>query len=131
MTAAVSGKIMCVMVIGMIMAFGVSASEVDKKGHKGPEFLLKVLQVSEQQEGAFLAIMKEQHELRKMIHQQYQLLRKEERHAMEELHQETIDKISVVLTSEQLEAFKELKRHRRSQHKMHNKQEADKYAHYR
>jgi len=127
-------KVAGMMVVGLIMAFSVNASEMEKKGYKGvkdPEFLLKVLQISEQQEEAFLAIMKEQLEQRKAIHQQYESQRKEERHAMEGLHQETIEKISVVLTPEQVEAFKELKRHRRPHHKMHKKQEADKYSHLR
>jgi len=110
------------MVLSLIMAFTLNASELEKKGHKafkGPGFLLKVLQITEQQEDEFLAIMEKQREQRKLIHQQYEMLRKEERQAMKGLHQETIDKISEILTPEQVEAFKELKKHRRSHHKEH------------
>ena len=86
----------------------------DQIRHKrGPEKMINKLDLSDNQTGQFRSIMEKQHTKRKTIHEQYRESREDEHEAMKLLHQETIERLTPVLTFEQLESFEiEVKKHR-------------------
>jgi len=80
---------------------------------RGPERMIEKLDLSDNQTEQFRSIMDEQHQKRMDVHEQYKESREEEHEAMEVLHQETIGRLTPVLTAEQLESFEEtIKKHR-------------------
>ncbi|WP_101759958.1 Spy/CpxP family protein refolding chaperone [Oceanicoccus sp. KOV_DT_Chl] len=87
---------------------GLAGDRQDKMLHK----LTKKLDLTEQQVVEVKSIMDEQ-----------QAERKEIRKAMEALHAATVEKMSVVLTPEQLEKFKRMEKkrdHKKDKHKDHH-----------
>jgi len=85
------------------------AERIDKQTpcdmQKGPQKLIQVLDISENQKDEFLSIMDEQHKKRKSIHKQQRDSRKKDHDAMKSLHEETLEKLQPVLSAEQLEKF--------------------------
>lgn len=91
----------------------VSYAEGQNRPKRGPEQMINKLNLSDNQTEQFRSIMDEQHSKRKAVHEQYKASREEEHEAMESLHQETIERLTPVLTAEQLESFEtEVKKHR-------------------
>jgi len=88
-------------------------AEEKNRPKRGPERMIEKLNLSDNQTEQFRSIMDEQHQKRKDIHEQHKASRETEREAMESLHQETIERLSPVLTAEQLASFEEVvKKHR-------------------
>jgi len=71
----------------------------------GPQKLIQILDISENQKDEFLSIMDKQHKKRKSIHKQQRDSRKKDHDAMNALHKETLEKLQPVLSAEQLEKF--------------------------
>jgi len=90
-----------------------SYAEEQNRHKRGPERMIEKLNLSDNQTEQFRTIMDEQHQKRKNVHEQYKDSRETEHEAMKALHQETIERLSPVLTAEQLKSFEiEVKRHR-------------------
>ena len=88
-------------------------TEEQNRPKRGPEQMIHKLSLSDNQTEQFRSIMDEQHQKKRYIHKQYKESRETEREAMDLLHQETIEKLSPVLTAEQLSSFEtEVKKHR-------------------
>ncbi len=96
--------------ISISMAAGAETLENGKK--RGPQHLIKVLSVDENQQESFLEIMKQQHEKRMNIHELYSDSRKEEHASMKLLHEETQALLQGILTPEQLEKFSKMLKRR-------------------
>jgi len=88
-------------------------AEEQNRPKRGPGQMIEKLGLSDNQTEQFRSIMHEQHQKRKDVHEQYKESREKEHEAMEALHQETIERLSPVLTAEQLKSFEtEVKKHR-------------------
>jgi len=94
----------------------VSAQAAEGEGHKrGPQHLVELLNISQEQQTGFLEVINGQHEKRVEIHKQYWESHSQERASMALLHEETLALLQPVLTSEQLLQFTEMAqlRHKR------------------
>jgi len=93
-----------------------SAQAPEGEGHKlGPQHLIEVLNIGQDQQTEFLDVLNGQHEKRMDIHNQYRESHTQERASMALLHEETLALLQSVLTSEQLIQFTEMaqRRHKR------------------
>ena len=108
----VATKLSFIITLGSMSALA-SAADQEQRGKRGPEHLIEVLAIEESQQEQFITAMKQQHEKRMAIHEQYNGSRELERESMDVLHQETLEMLQDILTSEQLEKFTEMakKRH--------------------
>ncbi len=90
-----------------------NAQSPEGEGHKrGPEHLIEVLDINQDQKTEFLAVLKGQHEKRMNIHDQYRESHSQERVSMDLLHEETLALLQGVLTAEQLAQFTEMAQRR-------------------
>ncbi len=90
-----------------------SAQVSEGNGHKrGPQHLIEVLNISQEQQTEFLEIINGQHGKRVEIHKQYRESHSQERTSMELLHEETVALLQSVLTNEQLLQFTEMAQRR-------------------
>jgi Spy/CpxP family protein refolding chaperone len=80
---------------------------------EGPEQLISQLGINDEQRESFLSIMKEQHDKRMNIHQQYRGARDKVHKAIMTLHQETLERLQQVLSAEQITQFEQLMKQRR------------------
>jgi Spy/CpxP family protein refolding chaperone len=74
----------------------------------GPEKMVEELKISQDQQAAFLTIMKEQHKKRMDLRVQYRDSREEGRQAMQVLHQQTVERLEDVLSAAQVSQFETL-----------------------
>ncbi|WP_250657101.1 hypothetical protein [Alkalimarinus coralli] len=80
---------------------------------KGPEHLVELLELSEQQRTEFLDIMKQQHEKRMTVRDKHYNTRALEKADMDALHNETMQLLEPVLNDSQLKKFEQMaKKHR-------------------
>ncbi len=90
-----------------------NAQSTERERPKGPEHLIEILELTEDQRDPFITIMKEQHEKRMKVRNLNQSSREEEKRDMDTLHTETLQRLNSVLTVTQLEKFEEMaKKHR-------------------
>jgi len=100
----------------MSVSIMTNVQALEGEGHKrGPQHLMEVLNVSQDQQTEFLDVLNGQHEKRMGIHNQYRESHNQERASMALLHEETLALLQSVLTSEQLVQFTEMaqRRHKR------------------
>jgi len=92
-----------------------TGAEENRKQYQNREnFLLNVLQISDDQKEEFVSIMREQHEKKRTIRGEFKAPRKEEHEARKSLRRETISRLETVLSESQIKAFVELNEKRRS-----------------
>lgn len=101
-----------------VLFLTVSALAIAMPPRHAPDFsrLAAELKVTEAQKDQFLAIMQEQHEERKTLHDQGRDAVKEQ---MDILDQALLTKLEAVLTPEQLEEFSRRMEKRKQEMKMH------------
>ncbi|WP_163832540.1 Spy/CpxP family protein refolding chaperone [Spartinivicinus ruber] len=100
------------------LAFNSFAWEGGHPGkHKGPR-LVKELSMTDEQKEAFHSIMNSQRKERCAIHEKY---RPQIQAEMEQVHQNTVNQLTGVLTPEQLEKFNQLHEKRKERHQKHKK----------
>ena len=92
------------------------AQSADREGRKGPEHLAEMLELSEDKRASFLDVMKQQHEKRMAIREQYQGSRRPEKSTMDALHAETLQMLAPILTDDQLTQFEEIVKQHRPRH---------------
>ncbi len=88
----------------------------EREGRKGPEHLVELLKLSEDQSVSFLSVMERQHEKRMDVRKQNQSSREQEKNMMDALHEETIQLLVPILTAEQLTQFEEITKNQRPPH---------------
>ena len=113
-----SGSLILVMLASLLLFSQLSMAQTPRDDKpRGPQRMIESLNISDEQKQSFSEIMKEQHEKRMDIHDQYRSSREDEHNAMKNLHQETLEKLQTVLSAEQLEKFSALaKQHRPPRH---------------
>lgn len=78
------------------------------RGHKpGPEHLVQMLGIDEQNKDAFITLMNRAHEKRRDIRHQYRGDMQGERAAMDAMHVDMMSKLSNILNDEQLTKFEQ------------------------
>ena len=80
----------------------------DDGARQGPLFLIEQLQIDQQQRVLVQEIMQQQHQKRMALHQQFRENRQNEHAQMQQLHQQTMQRLSEVLTPAQLSEFEQL-----------------------
>ena len=90
-----------------------NAQSSERERPKGPEHLVEILELNEDQRDRFITIMKEQHQKRMEVRNLHASSRQGEKADMDALHSETLQRLNSVLTDTQLEKFEEMaKKHR-------------------
>ena len=97
----------------------VNAKGVEEQRHKrDPVKLLKLLQITDQQSEEFLTILEAQYQEKGQIHEQHRSSREQQRTQIDQLHQETLQRLEPVLSASQMAVFKELVYQRRSERRV-------------
>ena len=110
-----------ILVLISALVLGLSGAAYGMPPTQAPDFerLATELQITEQQQDQFFAIMKAQHDERKALHQQGRDMMKDQMRAkMDELDQSVMAKLEALLTPEQMAEFSERVEKRKEAMKM-------------
>ena len=86
---------------------GVPHNKSHNKPHQHPESLLTILQIDSSQSNEFIKIMSTEKYKIDSLHKSHESNRTEMHRSMKEIHHETIEQLSSLLSEAQIAAFKE------------------------
>ena len=122
-------SILAFSIVALVLATQFSFAKNTHAMSRGPEELIELLSVDDSQQETFLEIMHEQHEQRIALKEQHHSVKVKHHDAIradkEQLREETVTRLSTILTVAQIEAFevfvaqKERKRHSKQGHMHH------------